>query len=361
MTGLREPSPPPATQPGAGLVFPGGRRGAAALAFVLLALAPSIASADPIPCAIPEAPNGVADLHIDLPYQVHYRGRSPDLSVQTGQVRTATLRRGCVRLAVLALYVPSGMAHARQTPDELFALLDGAERIVRGNPGVFGASGATRAVFGIEGAQALAGALDRIPTLVRRGVRLFGPVHAHHNDLADSATDPRPARGGLTPEGERFVRAVYAAGGLVDVSHASDEAFADVARLARAASRPIVATHSNARALARHPRNLTDAQLRAIAASGGIAGLNFHAAFLRDDGAPATVADVVRHARHMIDVMGAAHVAIGSDLDGNIRAARGLGSHAGMPTLARALRDAGISSPDVRAILGENALRVLAP
>lgn len=302
-----------------------------------------------------ECAYGVADLHVDLPLQVRWEGRPRDLSMPGGSVTAESLRAGCVRTMVLSLFLPPRVRH---TVDEQIAQLETAEGIVRANPGVFGPEGVTP-IYATEGSQALAGHLDRIPELVARGVRLFGVVHNRHNDLADSATDTAAGRGGLTPEGERFVRAVYAAGALVDVSHASDEAFDGVARIARELGRPIVATHSNARALAHHPRNLTDEQLRAVAASGGIVGLNFHASFLRRDEAPATIDDVVRHAAHLGRVMSPANVALGSDLDGHIRPAVGLETHAGVPDLVRALCRAGIQGEALRGLLGDNVRRVL--
>ncbi|MBI2892746.1 MAG: membrane dipeptidase [Deltaproteobacteria bacterium] len=311
-----------------------------------------------------QVPGDVADLHVDLPYQVHYLERPADLGRPAGQVDAASLRAGRLRLIVLSLFMPNDVpgqarrARRRKTLAELLAVTDTADRIVRSNPDLFGA-GRIRAVYSVEGSDALADHLDRIPELVRRGVVLFGPVHSSHNELADSATDPRPGRGGLTALGERFIRAVYAAGALVDVSHSSDSAFDDIARIASDLQRPLVATHSNARALADHPRNLTDDQLRAIAASGGLVGLNFHIPFLRRDGA-ATIADVVGHAMHMRRVMGPGHLAIGSDLDGDIRPARGLETHAGLGDLARALDAAGIRGPELADLLGASAARLLA-
>jgi membrane dipeptidase len=332
-----------------------------ALAAALMALgAPSRADDSP----------PVVDLHVDLPFQVHYHDRPRSLRRPGGQVSRRALLAGNVRGLVLSLFVPTGLVPRVLRYEELLAVLDTTDGIVRANEGLLApprrftgplpeAGGPVRVVYAVEGSQPIAGHLDRIPDLVRRGVVLFGPVHAHHDALADSSGDAHPGRGGLTREGEEFVRAVYAAGALVDVSHASDEAFHDIAALARAAGEPLVASHSNARALCPHPRNLTDDQLRAIAASGGIAGVNFHAPFLRADRRPARIADVVRHALHMRSVMGPGHVAIGSDLDGEIRAAGGLGSHAGIPELGRRLQAAGLPASEVAGILGGNAWRVL--
>jgi membrane dipeptidase len=144
----------------------------------------------------------------------------------------------------------------------------------------------------------------------------------------------------------------------VDVSHASDRAVADVLALAHETGGVVVATHSNARALCNHPRNLTDEQLRGIAATGGIVGLNFHSPFVVR-GRPATLADVVRQAQHLVRVAGVSHVALGADFEGGIRPAQGLPDASRFPQLARALLSAGLSEAAVRQVFSENALRVL--
>src|SRR6185436_1457779 len=109
------------------------------------------------------------------------------------------------------------------------------------------------------------------------------------------------------------------------------------AAIARAHHAPVVATHSNARAVAAHARNLTDDQLRVIRETGGVAGLNFHAQFVNGTN-EATVADVVKQAEHMVSVAGIDHVAIGSDFDGGIKTPEGLEDAGTLPVLAAALR-----------------------
>lgn len=298
---------------------------------------------------------GVADLHLDTPYQVRYRKRPADLREGSGQVTLKSLQSGCVDLLVFSLYLPSGLRPTQHTYEQLEALLETAETITARTPQL---GESRRVLYATEGAQALADHTEKIPELVERGVWLYGLVHAWHNDLADSIQDPHPSRGGLTIKGEAFVRAVYEAGGLVDVSHMSDEAFDDVAALAREYHRPLVASHSNARAVTPHKRNLTDAQLRAIAASEGVVGVNFHAPFLTRN-RQATLDDVQAHIDHMVRVMGADHVAIGSDLDGLIRPARGLESHAGVRLLARHLAAHGYSSEVLNDLFKRNVLRVV--
>ncbi len=298
------------------------------------------------------------DLHVDLPFAVHYAGRPARLAEVQGDISEASLKAGCVRAMVLSLFLPSGLRPRPKRLGELLEVLATAERTVAANSLL--RSGAVQVVYGLEGAQALVGQDPRwIKALMARGVALFGLVHANHNDLADSSTDPHPTRGGLTQAGERFVRAVYAAGGLVDVSHASEETLSDVAVLARAFGRPIVASHSNARALADHRRNLSDEQLRQIAASGGLVGVCFHSPFVRRDGRRATVDDVARHVRHLVEVMGSRHVAIGSDFDGLIDHVEGLETHAGLPKLVAALKRQGVTAATLSAVMSGNARRVL--
>ena len=116
--------------------------------------------------------------------------------------------------------------------------------------------------------------------------------------LASSATGASVAHG-LTPRGRDFCERIYARGALVDVSHVSDASFADIAAIARTFDAPVVATHSNARAVAGHPRNLTDAQLQAIGNTGGVAGVNLHSPYVNGTGA-SPINDVVKQIEHMV-------------------------------------------------------------
>jgi membrane dipeptidase len=144
----------------------------------------------------------------------------------------------------------------------------------------------------------------------------------------------------------------------VDVSHASDRATRDVLSLARESGVPVIATHSNARAVTDARRNLADAEIRAIAESGGVVGVNFHSRFLVK-GRRATIDDVVRQIQYLVRLVGVEHVAIGSDFEGDILPPRGLEDVRAMPALARALEHRGLSRSAVERIFGLNALRVL--
>lgn len=147
---------------------------------------------------------------------------------------------------------------------------------------------------------ALAEAGVRMATLTWNGPNALGSG----NDTSD----------GLTSFGRRMIRGLEERGIVVDASHLNDAGFRD---LLAVAERPFVCSHSNARAVCPHPRNLEDWQLREIADRGGIVGLNFYNAFLREDGAEATPDDVLRHVDHMLNVAGEGLLALGSDYDGS--------------------------------------------
>jgi membrane dipeptidase len=207
------------------------------------------------------------------------------------------------------------------------------------------------------GAGQLAADPNALTSWAARGVRVVGPVHTESNGLASSSRDARPAYG-LTPAGRDFVKAAHRLGLVVDVSHASDRATRDILALAREDGSPVVATHSNARSLADHPRNLRDPELDAIAKSGGVVGVNFHAPFLARD-RPAVLSDAVRQVRYLARRLGSEHVAIGADFEGDTRPPAELADVSGYQRLARALLDAGMSPEEVEMVMSRNALRVL--
>lgn len=181
----------------------------------------------------------------------------------------------------------------------------------------------------------------------------------HENRLATGAGgDPGT---GLTDLGRQAVARMQRQGMLVDVSHLNDGGFADVLRMTQG---PVIASHSNCRALCDVRRNLTDDQLRAIRDTGGVVGLNVHHAFVHADPERQTAAMLARHAAHMADVMGVEHVACGFDFceffgPGN-EGARGLEDCSGIPNFLRELERVGMTAAEVEQVARENFLRVLA-
>jgi membrane dipeptidase len=255
-------------------------------------------------------------------------------------------------------------------------------------------------LMGIEGGQAIEDSLYALRDFHRLGVRYMTLTHSVHDDWADSAgmgsVPPKPVHHGLTPFGEQVVREMQRIGMLVDVSHVSDETVAAVLRVARA---PVIASHSSARALCDAPRNLSDDQLRAIAANGGVVMVNFFSDYLdpkhraasqalyRDrakelqaleKGSPkmsdlfaayakleeglskTPLSVLVDHIEHIAKVAGVDHVGLGSDFDGVSAMPEGLEGIDGLPKITLELVRRGWSDEDVKKVLGENFLRVMA-
>jgi membrane dipeptidase len=316
------------------------------------ARASSAASTGPMP---------VVDLHVDASYQFNFKGR--EFAAPGGQFSVEAIQLGGVSGVVLPLFVPRNASPAGPRLADLersYRRL--SEALLRTPPfasaGCAASPGAVRTFYAFEGAGPLADDPDSLQLWAKRGLRIVGLVHTYANELASSSGDPMPKPFGLTEKGLTFVRRAFALELAVDVSHASDRALTDIVALANELHGVVVATHSNARALADHPRNLSDAQLRAVAATGGVIGVNFHGSFLAR-GRRARLADVVRLVLHLREVAGIDHVAIGSDFEGYIRPPPELRDASRYPVLATALMQAGLSAADVRKIFAQNALRVL--
>ena len=331
------------------------KRGAVAL-LVLGMLAdspPGSAQTPPIP---------VVDLHVDIAYQHNYQGKP--FAEATGQYRASELIAAGVAGVVLPLFVPHRVspdgpraADYEESYARVFNELARTEPFLL--PGCNPAPGRVRTWLAFEGAAPLADDPDPQAVLrwVARGVRSFGLVHTKSNALASSSNDTTPSYG-LTEAGRRVVHAVNQSGAVVDLSHASDRAAREILALGLADGAPVIATHSNARAVADHPRNLTDDLLKSVARTGGVVGVNFHSPFLVR-GRPATLADVVAHVRHLVRVMGVDHVAVGSDFEGDITPAGGLPDVGGFQKLAVALEQAGFTRAEIEKMFSTNALRVL--
>jgi membrane dipeptidase len=222
--------------------------------------------------------------------------------------------------------------------------------------------GVLAAVLHLEGAEAIDPGLEALDLWHAAGLRSLGPVWSRANAFGHGVPFAHPSSPdtgpGLTGPGRALARRCAELGVLVDLSHLNEAGFWDVARLDVA---PLVASHSGAHALSPSSRNLTDAQLDAVGASGGLVGIVFAVQFLRADGAEdadTPLAAVVAHARHVAERIGVAHVALGSDFDGAVMPAE-LGDVGGLPRLLAALRAGGFSEAEVRAIAWENWRRVL--
>ena len=208
-------------------------------------------------------------------------------------------------------------------------------------------------MLGIENGLALEGDLANIAHFAQRGVVYITLCHNGDNDLCDSARGSS-THGGVSPFGANAIREMNRLGILVDLSHASEKSFYDALDISRV---PIVCSHSSARALCDHPRNLTDDQMRALAAKGGVAQITIYNGFLRTDGA-ATIHDVLAHLDHAIQVMGIDHVGLGTDFDGD-GGVPGLADSSELINFTRQLLARRYSAADIQKIWGGNFLRVM--
>lgn len=206
-------------------------------------------------------------------------------------------------------------------------------------------------ILTIEAGEPLEGKPERVEEFKKDGVRMITLTWNFENEIGFSNL----TGGRLKPKGREIVDAMNALGVLVDVSHLSDEGFFDCIELSKG-QYPVVASHSDARALCPHSRNLTDEMLRAIGNTGGIVGVNYYAHFLRENTNDTTMEDVLRHTLHLIDKAGVDHVAFGSDYDG-IDSNLEWKDASGTPDLLNYLNTK-ISSADLEKITHANALRV---
>lgn len=208
-------------------------------------------------------------------------------------------------------------------------------------------------MLGIENGLALDGHLDRLQHFAQRGIVYMTLCHNGDNDICDSARGNH-THNGISSFGQQVVREMNRLGILVDLSHAGEKSFYDALELS---SQPIVCSHSSCRALCDHPRNLTDDQMRALAAKGGVMQITMYNGFLVKDG-EATVLDALRHLEHAIEVMGIDHVGIGTDFDGD-GGVRGMANSSELLNFTRLLLARGYSEQDIEKIWGGNFLRVM--
>jgi membrane dipeptidase len=302
----------------------------------------------------------VVDLHCDTVLRWASGKATLSRRGRGGHIDLPHLRAGRVGVQVFALYVAPRFAPERshaQARDLLRAFRKEVGRH-RGAVGLATSlaqirrlhrAGKVAAVLSIENGDAIEDDLDRLTAFYRAGVRMMSLTWNPSNRLADGAMEHR--LGGITAFGRQVVRRMQELGMIVDVSHLSEKSFWDVVRMTRG---PIIASHSDAAAIQPHPRNLRDDQIRALAARGGVIGINFYPDFL---GAP-SLERVAQHVDHMVSHGGLGCVAMGSDFDGISWAPRGLENASRFPALGRVLERRGYSVAEVAQIMGGNAMRV---
>jgi len=205
----------------------------------------------------------------------------------------------------------------------------------------------TAGLLSIEGAHALDGKLENLDVLYRAGYRMMSPSHFFDNDIGGSAAGVRKA--GLTDKGREWLRQMEARKMIVDLAHASPQTIEDVLAIA---TRPLVVSHTGAKGTCNNNRNLTDDQIRGVAAKGGLIGIGYWDTATCGNDAKA----IVKAMRYVSDRAGVEHVALGSDFDGAVTTPF---DTTGLVEITDAMLEAGYTEAEIRMVMGENVLNFL--
>lgn len=330
---------------------------------------------------------------VDVPRMIEGGVDGGFFAIFTAQGPTGTEGNNAARDAALQrAVVIHEMIAAHPDVFELATKAEDAERISK--------AGKRFVFISMENSAAIANDLTLMKTFYGLGVRVMGPIHGRNNDLGDSATDPAgPVNGGLTPLGKQFVAEANRLGILLDASHASEQVLDQMLDLS---TTPILLTHSGSRAVFDHPRNVSDAMLKKLAAKGGVVQINAFSAYMvaipkipeRDAALAelrktygselrnlpadkiaaykaarqaidakwpiprATIDDLVKHILHVAQVAGKDHIGISGDFDGG-GGLTGFDDVTDFPALTDRLIAAGFTKDDLAKFWGGNALRVL--
>lgn len=351
----------------------------------------------------------VLDSHCDTPSQI-LRLRNLAIDNDHSHVDFPKLRRGGVDGAFFALYVPASLDDM-QAWEYAWKLMDAVRRTVSDNSDrvAFARSpeealkncseGRFSVFVGLENGSPVGDSLEKLEDFHEAGVRYVTLCHSADNRICDSCASKSPAWGGLSPFGRTVVRKMNDIGMMIDVSHISDDSFWDVLKYSR---EPVVATHSCCRALADHPRNMTDDMIKALASNGGVIQINFYPLFIDSGFAGSVTASmlldecdrmeadfiaspedpvkrkawydildriqslqrpsykrVVDHIDHAVSLTGIDHVGLGSDFDGISVTPQGLEDISKFHVLFEEMRNRGYSEAEIEKIAGGNFLRVM--
>ncbi len=343
----------------------------------------------------------VVDGHIDLPSRILEEGIDIGERLPDGHTDLPRMQEGGLDVPFLAIYVSAKYAE-KGGPKRALEMMDALLTTVAAHPDrieiarsvsdVYRIVGQKRiaAFMGLEGGHALQNSPGVLRMFHRLGIRYVTLTHSNTNDWADSATD-QPRWNGLNVLGEKMVKEMNRIGMMVDVSHVSDSTFWDVMRISSA---PVIASHSSCRALCNMSRNMSDEMIRALAKKNGVIMINFGSAFIskswgertniiltdiRDKYAgdfsmwgkmwkemqkenplpPPTVAELVDHIEHVVQIAGVDYVGLGSDFDGVSSLPTGMEDVTNLPRITYELLKRGYDEKSIRKILGGNLLRVL--
>jgi len=354
----------------------------------------------------------VVDSHDDTTQRLMF-DKTFDIAARntTGNLDIPRMREGGLDALFFSIWVPSDVTGA-EAVKRAMGQITAVRQTVRDHPKdlvlattaaevrTAAAGHRIAALMGVEGGHMIADSLATLREYAALGVRYMTLTHFKNNTWADSSTD-MPAHNGLTDFGKDVVREMNRLGLMVDISHVADKTFFDALAITTA---PVIASHSSCRAIANHPRNMTDDMLRALAKNGGVVMINYHAAFLSEPfrvssekrsgnlvsameamskkcggneacttlegerldheamakGELPTVTwdAIIEHIDHAVKVAGIDHVGLGSDFDGATMPI-GMEDASKLPKITDALLKKGYSEKDVTKILGGNILRVM--
>ena len=309
------------------------------------------------------------DTHTDTPFWFYKEGYNV-ANREENQVNIPKMQEGCLDAVFLAAFVGQkerDEAGLNQAVEKATGLIQNIYNQAAQNPDLCGIAVTAddleslkkqgkRAFFiGIENGYAIGKDLSNIEKFKKMGVNYITLCHSYDNDICDSSSKTKNEWNGLSSFGKEVVKEMNKQGVMVDLSHASEKTFFDVLEITDV---PIICSHSSAKAICDHNRNLSDEQLRALAKNGGVIQLCLLDAYINKDRKNACLDDAVRHIDHIVQVAGIDYVGIGSDFDGG----GGLVDCKGSDDLIKItvkLMEKGYSEEDIAKIWGGNFLRVL--
>ena len=311
--------------------------------------------------------NVTLDSHTDTP--MIFPGEFNIGLKEGGKVNLPFMEEGLIDATIMVAYIPQGPrddASLLKATDFAMNRLQEIHRQMELNRTrmciaytpqevhVLKAAGKKAIMLGVENGYAIGKDIENITRFRKMGVSYITLCHNGSNDICDSARGDAEWNG-LSPFGKEVVRKMNETGVLVDISHAAESTFYDALETS---TYPIIASHSSARALCNHPRNLTDEQLKALAEQGGVAQICLYKGFINKDAEKASLSDAIRHIDHIVDLIGINHVGIGSDFDGDGELIGCRASNELINITMRLLKE-GYTENDIAKIWGGNLLRVM--
>ncbi|MDI6603702.1 MAG: dipeptidase [Thermoanaerobacteraceae bacterium] len=303
------------------------------------------------------------DFHCDTLYQLIEKDYDITKRSKEGHIDIERLQEGDVHLQVFAAFIdPKHMRKnaatiALKMIDKLYQLIKKNDKLML----VLNGKDIDRiekedkigVMLSIEGGEALEGDIALLRMFYRLGVRALALTWSLRNDLGDGVEGV--AESGLTSFGKDVVKEMNKLGMIIDVSHLNERGFWNVMEISE---KPVIASHSDCKALCSHKRNLTDEQIKAIAGKGGVIGINFAPEFLKESG-KASVEDVICHIDHICGLVGSEYVGFGSDFDGIDDVPEDLYDVSCFPKIIDGLKRRGYKEKDIDLICHENFERLI--